>query len=230
MGHFDNHGALRLDWSLKKLAVFAVVVSAVATVAGFAIDVEAFAGNLLAETAGILLGAVLAVLIVDRAVEHDRARRWSLVADQTLATLRLVVIRAAMDVYMSLPAPRPSDADPYTFGHAGGEGQLTTSLHRLADTVRADAGRLDEEALVSKIRDHLQVVRGGVLPQLLAIGRQDLIARLTTLEMAFQNLENTAWLEQRFGGLNQFHEDLGELLEGLAGVSEEVDRSTATKA
>lgn len=221
---------MRLDWSLKNLAVFAVVVSAVATVVGFAIDVEAFAGNLLAETAGILLGAVLAVLIVDRAVEHDRARRWSLVADQTLATLRLVVIRAAMDVYMSLAAPRPSDADPYTLGHAGGEGQLTASLHRLADTVRADASRLDEEALVSKIRDHLQVVRGGVLPQLLAIGRQDLIARLTTLEMAFQNLENTAWLERRFGGLNQFHEDLGELLEGLAGVSEEIDRSTATKA
>jgi hypothetical protein len=217
-----------LNLSLKRLAVIAIAISAVAIGLGLLIDFDGFVDNLLAETAGILLGAVLAVRIIDRAVDHDRARRWELVAVQTLDTLRFVVIRAGMDVYLLLPAPRPGDADPYIFGNADDGRMLPKSLHKLADVVRAEMPLLDEGEIVRKLKDHLQVVRGGVLPQLLAIGTHDLIARLATLEATFQELENTAWLEQRFGGLNQFNQELADLVSALAGVSEEINRSGAT--
>jgi hypothetical protein len=219
---------LHVNWSLRKFAAVALVISALVIGAGFAIDAPAFAGNLLGEAAGVLLGTLLVVLIVDRAVENDRSRRWDLVAEQTLGTLRLVVIRAGMDVYLALPAPRPPEADPYTLGHTDDGEHLTKSLRRLAETVRGDTAALDEDDLVAKVKDHLQVVRGGVLPQLLVIGTQDLIARLTTLETAFQELENTAWLEQRFEGLGQFNGDLANLVDALAGVSEELVRDGST--
>jgi hypothetical protein len=221
---------LKPNWSLTKFAIFAVVISALAIAAGFAIDVKAFAGNLLGETAGVLLGALLVVLIVDRAVENDRTARWGLVAEQTQDTLRLVVIRTGMDVYLALPAPRPAKADPYTLGHTGDDMQLSQSLRHLAEIVGTRPNEWSEDELVAKVRGHLQVVRGGVLPQLLAIGTQDLIARLTTLEMALQELENTAWLEHQFGGLGQFGEDLANLVNALADVSEELAHFSSSSA
>jgi len=207
----------------------AVVVAAAAMAVGFVIDAKNFAGNLLAEIAGVLIGVVLAVLIVDRAVERDRARRWNLVSEQTLSTLRFVILRAGMDVYLSLPAPRPPDADPYTRGQFGEEGGLTNSLGELAGVVRATPELDNEEELVDKLKSHLEVIRSGVLPQLLAVGTHELIARLSAVEAAFQDLDHTVWLELRFGGLNEFHTELAKVLNTLSGVSAQLDAMDPTQ-
>lgn len=208
---------------MKTIVAIAITVALAATAGGFMLDAKGFGGNLLAEIVGILMAAVLAVLIIDRAVERDRARRWDLVSQQTLSTLRFVVLRAGMDVYLSLPAPRPPNADPYTLGQLGEEGGLTDALKELSGVVRTADGIGVDDELVIVLKGHLEVVRGGVLPQLLAIGTHDLIARLSTVEAAFQDLEQTAWLEQRFTGLNQFHSELAGFIDALAGVSEQID-------
>lgn len=201
-------------------------LAVVAMSAGFIIDAKSFAGNLLAEIAGVLTGGVLAVLIIDRAIERDRARRWDLVSEQALGTLRFVILRAGMDIYLSLPAPRPPSADPYTRGELEDKRGLTDALHELATVVRATPALGNEEELVDRLKGHLEVVHGGVLPQLLVIGTHELIARLSAVEGAFQDLEHAVWLELRFGGLDQFHIELAKVLDALANVSKQIDAAT----
>jgi hypothetical protein len=208
--------------SLRTLVAVAVIVIVLALAGGFALDAKGFATHLLAEVVGVLASVLLAVFVVDVLVEREQARRWDLVAVETTTALRFAIIRAGLDVYLMLPAPRPTTADPYTMG-LGEHGELTAALRSLADAVREtqDLGHLSDA--VGGLRPHLALVRDGVMPRLLAIGQHELVARLAALEGSFQDLEHAAWLNERFSGLPAPGRDLANVIDALAGVAELVD-------
>ncbi|HEX5609818.1 MAG TPA: hypothetical protein VFX45_06980 [Solirubrobacterales bacterium] len=208
-------------FSLKSALAGAAFLSAAALLLGFALDPRAFLGNLLAEVVGVLVSVLLAVLVVERIIERERLRRWDLVSEQTTLTLRFAIIRAGVHVYLRLPAPRDPDADPYTLGLLQ-DNLLTSALDRLATATRKQnlPGIAD---LVSLLSPQMQLIRSGVMPQLLAIGNHNLIARLAALESAFQDLEHTAWMTEQFGGLAQTPDDVAGLVEAMARVSEGID-------
>jgi hypothetical protein len=164
----------------------------------------------------------LAVLVVDVLVEREQARRWDLVAVETTAGLRFAIVRAGLAVYLLLPKPRPTAADPYTMGLVG-PGELTAALRSLAAVVRQthDLGELNKA--VEALRPHLDLVRDGVMPRLLAIGQHELVARLAALEGSYQDREHAAWLSERFSGLPGPELDLAKVVDGLARVGELVD-------
>src|SRR4051794_15661195 len=108
--------------SNKILVSVAVGTIVVALAVGFALDYKGFAGNLLAEVAGMLGSVLLAVLVIDALVERDRAQRWALVADETLEALRFALERATMPFFLRLPAPRPAMANPTSMALAGAPG------------------------------------------------------------------------------------------------------------
>lgn len=209
-------------FSLRTLAWLSVGLTTIALVVGFAIDCEGFAGNLLAEIAGVLVGLLLAIFLVEKILDRERQDRWNRVAEQTMKTLRFALIRASTSVYLSLPTKRPPKADPYTLGLLG-DNRLTDALHALAGVIRADAEFEDEEQLLDGMKSHLDLIRGGIMPQLLAIGEHDLVAELAGLEGAFQDLENTVWLQQRFGGPNRFNENLATVIDSLAAISSMIE-------
>lgn len=206
--------------SPKTAAVGAALLSVVAVLVGVAMDPEAFVGNLLAETVGVLVSVLVAVLVVERIIERERLRRWDLVSEQTTRTLRFALIRASVHVYLRLRPPRDPEADPHTLGLL--DERLTSALRRLAAAVRKQPVA-DVVGLVTLLGPQMQLIRSGVMPQLLAIGDHSLIARLTALESAFQDLEHTAWMTEQFGGLAQASDDLGRLVEAMARVSEAID-------
>lgn len=214
--------------SLKKFTKFALAATTVVLVVGFALDAKGFSGNLLAEIAGVLVSVLLAVFIVEKAVERERSRRWDLVAEQTTSMLRFAVIRAGTNVYLQLPAPRSAAADPYTLGLLGDK-QLSAALSQLAEEMRKEPELgTGKEGFVAGLQPHIEFIRAGVMPQLLAIGKHDLIARLAAVESTFQNLEHTLWLEERFGGPDQFHVDAAALIEALANLSRAIDDPAAS--
>jgi hypothetical protein len=211
--------------SPKKAAVGAALVSTVALLVGFALDPEAFLGNLLAEIFGVLVSVLLAILVVERIIERERLRRWNLVSEQTTLTLRFAIIRAGVHIYLRLPAPRDPEADPHTLGLLRDK-SLAYALDRLAAGVRKEHIPKIAE-LVTNLGPQMQLIRSGVMPQLIAIGNHHLIARLAALESAFQDLEHTAWMTEQFGGLAQTPDDVAGLVEAMARVSEEIDEPTA---
>jgi hypothetical protein len=208
--------------SLKTIASIATLVTLAALIVGFMLDAKGFAGNLLAEVAGVLVSVLLAIFIVEKLVERERSRRWDLVSAETTTTLRFAVIRAGHHLYLRLPSPRPAAADPYTLGLFG-ENRLAGALRLLAERIEETPDLGTGEDLVAAVRPHLELMRGGVMPQLLAIGEHDLIARLAALESAFQELEHTVWLQDRLGQLRQFHPAAAALVNALAEVSESID-------
>lgn len=208
--------------SLRTVVGVALGVAVISLGVGLTIDVNGFVENLLAELIGVLLSILLALLIVDRVVEREQARRWDLVSGEILQMLRFALMRAGVDVYLRLPAPRPADADPYTMGLAG-EGLLAGAMSKLAARVRKQPRGFVDDDSIDLIRPHLELVRSGVMPQLLAMGKRDLIARLAAVDNAFQDLEHTAWLEERFGSLDQLNESMGDLLEMMGKAVGEID-------
>ena len=199
-------------------------------IAGVCVDEAGFAGNLLAEIVGVFAGLLVVVFVVDRVVERERSRRWDLVSEKTLHTLRFVIIRAGSEIYLTLPAPRAPSADPYTLGLVG-ENALTGALRNLSEKVREqpepdDRHREDREnQVLDGLGKHLALLRGGVMPQLLVVGEHDLVARLAALDGAFQDLEHNVWLEDRFGGLNQFQASVATVVDRLADLSEAIDET-----
>lgn len=193
-------------------------------IAGLCVDAKGFAENLLAEIVGVFAGLLVVVFVVDRVVERERARRWELVSEKTLNTLRFVIIRAGSEIYLTLPAPRAPNADPYTLGLVG-ERALTGALRKLAEKVREQPEPGEdhrEDRVLDGLRGHLAQLRGGVMPQLLVVGEHDLVARLAALDGAFQDLEHNIWLEDRFGGLNQFQASVATVVDRLADLSEAI--------
>jgi len=213
--------------SLKLVVAIAIAGSAGALAAGLLLDVGSFVENLLAELIGVFLSIALAVLVVDKVVERERERRWDLVSVPIIHTLRFALMRTGMEAFLRLPPPRPPNADPYTLGVLAPD-RLAGALEKLALKVREEKpGFTDEGELVDRIRPHLELIRSAAMPQLLAIGRRDLLAPLAIVDKTFQDLEHTVWIEQRMGSLNDFNGSLGQLLDATAEVVKAVDAEAA---
>jgi hypothetical protein len=205
--------------SLSKYQGFALaglLLALGALVGGFWIDFEGFAGNALAELAGVLISVLLAVFVVDRLLEDHRATRWALVSDQTLRTLDDALVRAGLALYLQLPAPRPSSADPFTMQMTT-QAQLVGAFHELSallSSTSPDAlAQVDD--WVPDLGEQMRLVRDGVMPRLLALGDATLVAEVAAVEGAFQDLLHEVWVGERVG--NPHLTDVaGTLLEKMA--------------
>ena len=122
----------------RLIALVGLVVAIAALAYGFSLDARGFAGNALAEFAGMVVSVLLAVLVVDRVLDSARKRRWALVSAQTIGTLEFAFVRAGLAVYLCLAAPRPSDADPFTMSMIGPD-ELAESFGSAVGTGGCDA-------------------------------------------------------------------------------------------
>jgi hypothetical protein len=213
--------AVLLRVSARAIVLTALLVSLVAIGAGFILDARGFAGNLLAEIAGILISVLLAIFVIDVLLDRARARRWKLVSNETLVTLQFAVIRAGLEIYLLLPAPRPPRADPYTSSMST-HGSIPESLRVLARAIRETEVELDP-GIATRLRPHFEVLRDGVMPRLLTIGEHDLIARLAALEGTAQDLEHIVWQDTRFGYSDALPKAIQAVAEALADIAGAVD-------
>lgn len=182
------------------MVVVSIGVGVAALAGGFAIDFAGFAGNVLAEAAGIVFSVLLAVFVVERLLDADRRQRWALVANGTTHTLEEALTRAGLNLYLRLEAPRPPMADPFTMSMAGFS-HLVEAMRRLASEIEAltygDLG--DVEEWLPPVKEQVQLIQVSVMPRLLTLGDPSLIAAVAEVESAFQNVEYEVWLVSRFG-------------------------------
>jgi hypothetical protein len=168
---------------------------------GLALDPSGFGSNLLAEMVGVVVGIGAAVLVVERLIDRDRRERWQLVEEQTIANLRLALVKGALQLYQHLPKPRPMEADPLMNRAVG---KLGDALEKLSSLLRADESMdLSPDSLrrvLDNIAPQLDFVRNGVMQRLLTVGPDpELITLLTKLEATFESLDLAAWLAEHFG-------------------------------
>jgi hypothetical protein len=180
------------------LAWAAAAAAATALAAGFWIDPKGFAGNALAEFAGMIASILVALFVVDTLVAADQRRRWSEVAEGTLGTLENAVVQASLHVYLLLPPPRPPSADPFTMSHAG---QLEVGLRELATAVAKEPGIGEDPRDVAQVLGPpVRTISEVVISRLLQInGEPELVRPLVDVERAMQTLDYDVELFERFG-------------------------------
>ena len=210
----------------RKLLVLAVSGASAGCLLGLVVGGGAFAENVAAELIGVLAGVALALVVVDRLVERERLARWRLVAGETENTLRFAMVKAGLELYMLLPAPRPGDADPFSSDLTG---ELPCAFRRLSQELRAMAGSENavEDApplMLDIVRPHVEVIRDAVMPRLLTIGPdRELIRRLARMEAAFENLGYEAWLDNRFGLPSELADAACGVVDAFAEIAERLE-------
>lgn len=209
-----------------KLISGACLALALCLAAGFWLDSSSFAGNVLAELAGVVVGVGVAVLVVERLVDQDRRARWRLVETQTIRTLRFALVKGALPLYLQLPAPRTPEADPFAMEEAD---MLGEALQNLAAALREREDTGPERDLLRSLLDsvgpHLDFVRDVIMQRLLTVGPDpELIKRLAVLDSTYENLDFDAWLEERFGSrADQNTQRMAELADSMGEVITYID-------
>ncbi len=208
--------------SNRRAATGAAALAVVAAAGGFALDPKGFAGNILGEVIGVITSVLLAVFVLDRLVERDRRRRWSLVAEETLQTLRFALVRAGLAMYLRLPLPRPPTADPFTMQFGSTEA-LTLSFQSLGDHLRklSDAEMGQPDLWLPVVEEQIRLIREGVMPRLIAIGDDNIVAAVSTVEGRYQDLNHAASLRERIGG-EHVSDAAAELCYALSRVVERI--------
>jgi hypothetical protein len=209
------------------LAWGAAAAAVIALAAGFWLDAKGFAGNALAELAGMIASILVALLVVDRLVAAHQKRRWREVADGTLQTLENAIVQAALNVYLLLPAPRPPAADPFTMSQGN---HLAEGLSMLSAALTRDSRMLDDpRPVVLLLEPAMRSVSEVVMPRLLQIGGEpDLVRPLVEIERAMQTLDYDAELFARFGlPKGAFAEDLAIFIKALTTAVAAIDIARA---
>jgi hypothetical protein len=166
---------------------------------GFKIGLNGFGSNVLAELIGVVAGIGVAILVVERLLDRDRRSRWRLVEVETIETLRFALVKAALTLYLHLPAPRSTTAHPYVMHK---QGRLDEGLQNLTAELRdyeAEVFTSDSfRELLDSVAPYLNFVRDSVMQRLLTVGPDpELIKRLAMLESTFEDLDFHAWLDDR---------------------------------
>ncbi|MCX7785144.1 MAG: hypothetical protein N2201_02805 [candidate division WOR-3 bacterium] len=83
-----------------------IVLALVFIIIGFSLNVKDYAINILAEMAGLFIGVIVAVLLVDRLTENQRKRRWARVRELTHRTISHHLSNIILELFNHLPLSR----------------------------------------------------------------------------------------------------------------------------
>jgi hypothetical protein len=208
----------------KALLVLTLIVIAGALGVGFLLDWRGFAGNALAELAGMLASILVAILLVERFTKAERDARWVSVAEATARTLQAAAVRASLPAFVQLPAPRSAALDPQM---ALSLGRLPNALAGLSDSLREVgqdpfASAFDARKLLDAVLPSTRVITEVVLPRLLSLDVDPrLVEPIVNLESVVAQLDYHAWM----GGAMDIasatvYNDAAELVAALAVVVE----------
>ncbi len=69
------------------LISISLILALIFIVSGFLFSTKDYAINILAELAGLFIGIIIVILLVDRLTEHQRRKRWAQVSESTHRTI-----------------------------------------------------------------------------------------------------------------------------------------------
>jgi hypothetical protein len=84
----------------RRTLVLVILLALAAAVVGFLVDAKGFEVNLLAGLVGGCAGFIVAIAVVERLLERDRARRWATVSTQVRRSILGAISDIAFDFYL----------------------------------------------------------------------------------------------------------------------------------
>lgn len=87
------------------LISISLVLALIFIVIGFLFDVKDYSINILAELAGLFIGIIVAILLVDRLTENQRKKRWARVRELTHRTIAHHLSNIILELFNHFPLP-----------------------------------------------------------------------------------------------------------------------------
>lgn len=176
-----------------------------ASVFGLVDDTDGFGGNLVAEIAGVGLGVVLSVVLIDSLLRRQREQDWRHVRDHLTADISRNVVALATEFHLTTK-------EPYEGSLLAAVGantlrprtEIALALRALRNHLEALtpalAGQADADAASSRtlhtaVKVHLDSIRDFVTPRVIAVGLDIvLVEKLLAFEQA--EAEWRSWIHQ----------------------------------
>jgi len=113
-----------------------VVVVVVASAVGFVLDTNGFLLNLLSEIAGIFASIIIALLIVDRYIEHQKEQQWAKVRNLTYTAILGHLCDLATEMFICFPVKDHRSMAPIIEGRDRPNPTTVTAMDDLASQLR----------------------------------------------------------------------------------------------
>jgi hypothetical protein len=188
----------------RRLLYALTVAGLIPVVLGFAFSLPDFIAHVLAGVAGLILGAVLAVVLIDRLLSQRRSEQWHVVRDQMLALICERIVEVGADYSSALPGKQgffdrvgPEDDPVARPDVAIGLRELTAAVRDAAPELSKDVDypdRASTRLLYDQVEPLLAPLQDAMTTRVIALGDDPgLVAQLLSLERAQQKWR--IWIE-----------------------------------
>ncbi len=189
-------------WLIPVSIMLVVMVTAI----GLYIDTIGFFGNLLAETAGIFAGIVIALRIVDRYVDHQKEQQWARVRNLTYEAIAAHLCDLVTEMFIYFPVKDHRPMTPIIEGRdhpnpatITGMANLASQLRQLPSAVSAEKSTSDLAVeFYEAIKWDLDQIRDVLTPRVVQSSKdQKIINSLIEFDSARRRLHNAIIVHKR---------------------------------
>jgi hypothetical protein len=204
-------------WLIPASAILVLVASVI----GFFIDAQGFLGNLLAEIAGVFVSIIVALLIVDRFVEHQKEQQWARVRKLTYGAIAAHLCDLATEMLLYFPVKDHRPMTPIIEGRDHPNPDTITGMANLASQLCQLPSAVSKEKSTSDlsvefyelIKWDLDQIRDVLTPRVIQNSNdQQIINALIEFDNARRKLHNAIIVHKQIVTHSVFP-DVIELLE-----------------
>jgi hypothetical protein len=207
------------------LSIVVVVVSAI----GLAVNAKGFFENLLSEGAGIFVGIIVALLIVDKYTEHQKEQQWARVRDLTYQALAAHLCGLTTDALIRFPIGDHRPMTPIVVGRdhpnpatVPAIGDLLSQLRKLPSAVSAEKSTSDLSVeFYEMVKWDLDQIRDVLTPRVVQSSNdQQIIDALIEFDDAGRRLHNAIIVHKRIVTHSVFPDTMAllEQVQSLYGI------------
>lgn len=181
-----------MKFSQKYFVILCALLALIIIVTGLTIDFKGYLGNILAEIAGIFLGAIVVLLLVDRHTEYQQRKRWRKVRQLTHQVIASHLNNIIIEAFNHFPI---KDHKPITAILDSRRRPSLDTLTAVNDLiVQLQQAKLSSESVIeyyTAIKWDINQIRQDLIPRVMqSSDDQDLINTLVDFDDTVQELQS----------------------------------------
>lgn len=187
----------------KSFVLTAVVIAIIIIVTGFIIDSKGYLSNILAELTGLIIGVLVALLLVDRLTEYQRAKRWEKVRKLTHQAIASHLTELMIEVFTYFPIQNQHIMSALIAGRIKPNSDMinaiTDSINKLREIPSQEKSNSDTAVeCYNTIKWNINQIRHELITRVLqSSDDQELIDALFEFDEIAQELQNAVIIHRK---------------------------------
>jgi hypothetical protein len=189
--------------SQRSLFVFGILIASIIITIGLLIDFKGYLGNILSEIAGMIIGVLVALSLVDRFIDMQTKKRWEKVRFLTHRSISHHLNNILLELLNHFPIPNHNIINTILACRDKPETKPIEMLTDLIEQVNGliKQGKIDIEQInqyFSTVKWDINQIRQDLMPRVIqSSDNQDLIDILVEFDDTVQDLQNSLIIHKR---------------------------------